>query len=118
MNIKPFRYGAVLKITRQDTLSNIEKQFSMMRDCGMNTAVVWPAFFWWEEKKEGYPYNTGKEILKTAQKYNIGVIMELAGQLTVCEYIPVTRISVTPCFNSSISTAEISSGLSVTISNL
>ena len=88
MNTNEFKYGSVLKVTRYDTEEDIEKHFSLMRDCGMDTVVIWPAAFWWEEKKEGYPFNTGKMILRKAEQYGIKVIMELAGQLSVFEYIP------------------------------
>lgn len=86
-NVK-FKYGSVLKLTRYDTKESIEASFAKMRECGMNTVVVWPAAFYWEQKKEGYPFNTGKLVLELAQKYGIGVVMELAGQLTVFEYLP------------------------------
>ena len=85
---KPYNHGAVLKLTREDTLETIEMNFKQMTECGLNTVVVWPAAFWWEEKKEGYPFNTGKELLKLAEKYDLQIVMELAGQLTVMEYIP------------------------------
>lgn len=83
-----FRLGAVLKLTREDTLTDIEKNFAGMKDAGFNTCVVWPAAFWWEEKTEFYPFNTGRELLKIAERMGIDIIMELAGQLTVMEYIP------------------------------
>ena len=85
---KHYNHGAVFKVTREDTWESIEANFALMRECGLNTVVIWPAAFWWEEKKEGYPYNTGREILKIAERLGIEVIMELAGQLTVMEYIP------------------------------
>ena len=85
---KQFGFGAVLKLTRYDTMESIEDCFQKMKACGMNTVVVWPAAFYWEEKKEGYPFNTGKRLLKLAEKYDLGIIMELAGQLSVFEYIP------------------------------
>jgi len=83
-----FLHGAVLKVTRQDTPSDIRRNFMQMKENGLNTVVIWPAAFWWEEKKEGYPFNTGRTILSIAEECDIKVIMELAGQLTVCEYIP------------------------------
>ncbi len=83
-----FKYGSVLKVTRYDTIGDIERHFGLMKECGMDTVVIWPAAFWWEEKKDGYPFNTGKQILRLAEKYDIKVIMELAGQLSVFEYIP------------------------------
>ena len=88
MSNNTFRYGSVLKVTRYDTKEDIERNLSLMKDCGMNTVVIWPAAFWWEEKKEGYPFNTGRMILDLADKYGIKVIMELAGQHTAFEYIP------------------------------
>lgn len=88
MDKNEFLYGAVLKITRQDTPDDIRRNFKQMKENGLNTVVIWPATFWWEEKKEGYPFNTGRTILSLAQECDIKVIMELAGQLTVCEYIP------------------------------
>lgn len=88
MDENRFFYGAVIKLTREDTLEDIEKNFIQMKEAGFNTAVVWPAAFWWEEKREGYPFNTGKALLKLAEKHDMKIIMELAGQLTVMEYIP------------------------------
>ena len=85
---KQWKYGAVLKLTRYDTLESIENCFQKMKACGMNTVVVWPAAFYWEERKEGYPFNTGKQVLALAEQYGLGIIMELAGQLSAFEYIP------------------------------
>ena len=83
-----FLHGAVIKLTREDTPKTIEQNFKQMKEAGFDTVVVWPAAFWWEEKKEGYPFNTGKTVLALAQKIGLGVIMELAGQLPMMEYIP------------------------------
>jgi beta-galactosidase len=83
-----WKYGAVLKLTRNDTKETVADAFQKMKACGMNTVVVWPAAFYWEEKKEGYPFNTGRMLLKLAEKYDLGIVMELAGQLSVFEYIP------------------------------
>ena len=83
-----FLYGSVIKLTREDTPETIEKNFLQMKDSGFDTVVVWPAAFWWEEKKEGYPFNTGRTVLEIADKIGLGVIMELAGQLPMMEYIP------------------------------
>ena len=88
MKTNNFSYGSVLKLTRRDTIADIERHFSLMRDCGMDTVVVWPSSFWWEEKSEDYPFATGKKLLASAEKFGIKVIMELAGQLSVFEYIP------------------------------
>ena len=76
-----FLYGSVIKLTREDTPETIEKNFLQMKDSGFDTVVVWPAAFWWEEKKEGYPFNTGRTVLEIADKIGLGVIMELAGYL-------------------------------------
>lgn len=83
-----FRYGSVLKLTRYDTVDDVEKNFALMKECGMDTVVIWPAAFWWEEKTERYPFDTGIKILEAAERIGIKVIMELAGQLSVFEYIP------------------------------
>ena len=83
-----FLHGAVLKITREDTLPDIEKHLSLMKETGFNIAVIWPSSFWWEEKKEGYPFNTGKEILRIAERLGMKIIMELAGQISSLEYMP------------------------------
>jgi len=81
-------YGSVLKVTREDTIEDIKNIFLKMKECGHNTVVVWPASFWWEEKSDIYPFATGVKILEAAKEAGIGVIMELAGQLTSMEYIP------------------------------
>ena len=66
----------------------IGKIFDKMKGCGFNTVVIWPSCFWWEEKSPEYPFKTGKEILRMAEKKEIKVIMELAGQLHAMEYMP------------------------------
>ena len=83
-----FNYGAVFKITREDSLLDIERNLMQMKQSGFNTVVVWPAYFWWEEKNSNYPFATGKKVLDIAQKVGIKVVMELAGQLTAMEYAP------------------------------
>lgn len=88
MNEQCYRHGAVFKVCREDTEETIKENLSQMKRAGFNTVVVWPAAFWWEEKKEGYPYNTGRYILKIAEELQIDVIMELAGQITCMEYMP------------------------------
>ena len=87
MNSK-FNYGAVFKITREDSLSDIKQNLIQMKESGFNTVVVWPAFFWWEEKGEDYPFATGKKVLEFADEIGIKVVMELAGQLSAMEYAP------------------------------
>lgn len=87
MNSK-FNYGAVFKITREDSLFDIEQNLLQMKQSGFNTVVVWPAYFWWEEKNPDYPFATGKKVLELAEKVGIKVVMELAGQLTSMEYAP------------------------------
>jgi beta-galactosidase GanA len=88
MKSNNFLYGSVLKLTRRDSIEDIERHFSLMKDCGMDTVVVWPSAFWWEEKSEDYPFATGKKLLASAEKFGIKIIMELAGQLSTFEYIP------------------------------
>ncbi|MBQ8894290.1 MAG: beta-galactosidase [Clostridia bacterium] len=88
MKKQEFLYGVVIKLTREDTLADIERNFMQIKESGMNTVVVWPAFFWWEKKESGYPFNTGKAILTIAERVGIKIIMELAGQLPMMEYIP------------------------------
>ena len=86
--MKGFPVGSVLKVTRYDTEADLRKHLALMRDSGLNTVVIWPAAFWWEEKTEEYPFRTGKFILRTAEELGLSVIMELAGQLTAMEYLP------------------------------
>lgn len=88
MEKRTFLYGTVIKLTREDTLSDVEKNFEQMKASGLDTVVIWPSAFWWEDKKEGYPFNTGKELLRIAERIGLGIIMELAGQLPMMEYIP------------------------------
>ena len=85
---RQFLHGAVLKLTREDTPEDIACHFARMKESGFNTVVIWPSAFWWEEKREGYPFNTGKLVLELAERAGIGVVMELAGQLPQMEYIP------------------------------
>jgi len=83
-----YRYGSVYKVTREDTPENIRRDFLQMKRCAMNTVVIWPPVFFWEEKGPNYPFETGRTILKIAEECGLDVIMELAGQLSVFEYIP------------------------------
>lgn len=83
-----YRYGSVYKVTREDTPENIRRDFLQMKECALNTVVIWPPVFFWEEKGPHYPFETGRTILKIAEECGLQVIMELAGQLSVFEYIP------------------------------
>jgi len=83
-----FSYGSVIKLTREDTPETVEQNFLQMKRAGFDTVVVWPASFWWEEKTDLYPFRTGQQVLEIAERVGIGVIMELAGQLPMMEYIP------------------------------
>ncbi len=88
MSMQEYLYGSVYKVTREDTPKQIECDFEMMRASGMDTVVIWPPVYYWEEKTADYPFATGKKILQIAEKVGIKVIIELAGQLSVFEYIP------------------------------
>lgn len=83
-----FTYGAVLKIEREHSREELRSMLQAMRDAGMNTVVVWPAVYWWEEPGEHYPYQTGRDLLADAGEIGIQVVMELAGQITALEYAP------------------------------
>lgn len=83
-----FVYGAVLKVERENTPEDIRRSFAAMKEIGFNTVVVWPSVYWWEEKGPDYPYATGKKLLNMAEEAGIGVVMELAGQITALEYAP------------------------------
>ena len=83
-----FPYGAVLKIQREYDSDEIRRQMKALKDLGLNTAVVWPAVYWWEGRSPSYPYATGGRILEYAGEIGLRVIMELAGQLASLEYAP------------------------------
>lgn len=88
MKTNHYLYGTVMTLSREDTPRSIEENFRQMKSAGLNTVVIWPAVYWWEEKTEGYPFNTGRRVLEIAQRVGLGVVMELAGQLPMMEYIP------------------------------
>jgi beta-galactosidase len=84
-----FPYGTVLKIQREFSHNDIFLRLKKIKDLGMNTVVIWPAVFWWENKNlPNYPYNTGHEILRYAEEIGLKIIMELSGQITSLEYAP------------------------------
>lgn len=83
-----FYHGSVFKVTREDSIADIRRNLEMIADAGMNTVVIWPAWFWWEDKTEEYPFATGKRILEMADDIGLQIVMELAGQLTAMEYAP------------------------------
>lgn len=84
-----FSYGSVLKIQREFGSEDIFKALKNMKELGMNTVVIWPAIYWWEDRNlPHYPFNTGREILRQAEELDMRVIMELEGQVTFLEYAP------------------------------
>lgn len=84
-----FLYGAVIKVEREHSMEQVFGMMDKMKAIGMNTVVIWPAVYWWEDKSlPNYPYHTGHEILKYAEQIDMKIIMELAGQLTSLEYAP------------------------------
>ena len=50
-----FLYGSVLKLTREDTAESIERHLALMKESGMDTVVIWPAFSGGRRKKKGIP---------------------------------------------------------------
>ena len=84
-----FPYGAVLKIQREWREQDIFAKMDQMAAIGMNTVVVWPPVFWWEDRSmPDYPFHTGTQILRHAGDLGMRVIIELSGQLTSLEYAP------------------------------
>lgn len=88
-NNSSFPYGTVLKVQREYSMKEIYNHMDKIKELGMNYIVVWPAVYWWENKNlTNYPYHTGHKILEYAEKLDLNIIMELAGQLPSLEYAP------------------------------
>lgn len=86
--MKPY-YGTVFKVQREHSLGDIRRYLGDIRAAGLDTVVIWPSVYWWEDRtKPGYPYNTGRAILEMAAEIGLQVVMETAGQLTGLEYAP------------------------------
>ena len=86
--MRPY-YGTVYKVQREHSLADIERYLTDIRNAGLDTVVIWPSVYWWEDRTApGYPYNTGRHILKFAEAIGLSVIMETAGQVTGLEYAP------------------------------
>ncbi|MDR1971635.1 MAG: beta-galactosidase [Treponema sp.] len=83
-----FTHGAVLKVEREYTREQIHAMLLAIKTAGINTVVIWPAVYWWEEGGDVYPYGTGHDILRYAGEIGLEIIMELAGQITSLEYAP------------------------------
>jgi|GEM_PF-836955 len=84
-----FPYGAVLKIQREWTVGDIFAKLDQMASISLNTVVMWPPVFWWEDRSwPDYPYHTGRALLGHAAELGMKVIVELSGQLTALEYAP------------------------------
>ena len=79
MSKQEFLHGSVLKLTREDTEKDIEQSFITMKENGLDTVVIWPSSFWWEEKKEGYPFNTGRKVLELAEEPHLHFEMTVGG---------------------------------------
>ena len=60
MKPEEFLYGSVFKVTREDTFPQIERNFRQMREYGLETVVVWPSSFFWEERTDDYTFHTVK----------------------------------------------------------
>lgn len=84
-----FYYGAVFKVQREHSREQIRRELEAMKQSGMNTVVVWPSVYWWEDRNlPNYPYDTGHYILHCAEEIGLQIIMELSGQITSLEYAP------------------------------
>lgn len=84
-----FPYGAVFKVQREHTREQIRHELEAIKKSGMNTVVIWPSVYWWEDRSlPQYPYDTGHFILRYAEEIGLKVIMELSGQITSLEYAP------------------------------
>jgi beta-galactosidase len=87
--MKTFPYGAVLKVQREYSWADIAERLDRIKQLGLNTVVIWPAVYWWEDRSlPNYPYNTGHRILEYAAAIGLNIVMELAGQITTLEYLP------------------------------
>jgi beta-galactosidase GanA len=81
--------GAVFKVQREYGAAEITRTLDDMKRAGMSVAVIWPSVYWWEDRaRPGYPYNTGRDILRHADSIGLKIIMETGGQLTALEYAP------------------------------
>lgn len=88
-----FRLGTILKVQRDHTREKIFSAMDKMCEIGLNTVLIWPAVFWWEDKSlPGYPFATGHAILEYAEKIGLKVVLELAGQIPCLEYAPDFRV--------------------------
>lgn len=84
-----FPYGTVLKIQREYSLPDIFDRMKRIQELGLNTIVIWPGVYWWEDRtNSNYPYQIGCDILAYAEELDLNIIMELAGQITALEYAP------------------------------
>ncbi len=87
--MRTYPYGTVLKIRRDDTLSELRRQLELVGELGLNTVVVWPPVYWWERPEgPGYPVATGRRLLEMADEVGLGVVLELVGQIPSLEYAP------------------------------
>ena len=87
--MKEFRFGAVLKVQREYSREKLYSMLDSIKLTGMNTVVVWPAVYWWDDPSEPeYPFRTGLDILTYAEKIGLKIVMELAGQIPCLEYAP------------------------------
>lgn len=83
-----FPFGAVVRVQREDGIEKICSILDSISDAGLRIVVVWPAFFWWEEQTDAYPYATGTAILREAEARGLRIVMELSGQIPSIEYAP------------------------------
>lgn len=91
--MEDFRLGTILKVQRDHTREKIFSAMEKMREIGLNTVLIWPAIFWWEDRTlPGYPFATGHAILEYAEKIGLKVVLELAGQIPCLEYAPDFRV--------------------------
>ena len=80
-----FRYGSVVLLEEGDSAEKFAGICSAMASLEMNTVVIWPPVFY---RKGKWDVEVQRTFLRTAAEYDLGVIVELTGQVSDLEYLP------------------------------
>lgn len=80
--------GAVYLVLRERDEAYHRQALSAMADHGLETVVVWPPVYRWEDPAvQGSPYRTGRFLLDEAHRLGLRVVFELAGQIPFGEAV-------------------------------
>lgn len=88
MKAVSYEIGSFYQVRPSSSLNDVRRDFLIMKDLGLNSIVIWPAFFWNEDENPDYPFQTGGKILSLAEEVGLKIVLEVVGQQYSSEFMP------------------------------